>query len=132
MTTGIRVPKKKFPAAEATNVDQPVEPLLYLITEGTVDLWKMFTVRRGKLVELMLVFDSEKGAFRFIEEIQESHFRIGKVMLSKLKQVVEDRDIFFVLNPAVQIQGEWPFLKEGPEWGISIDVLAEKLMLPDK
>lgn len=136
MLPGQRPAKRKFAEREETHkaeeISQPGDLHLYLLTTGPAkQVWSMATIADSKLVELMPVFDTQQQALGMLESLQDKSCLAATITLSRLAGFAEDRDLLFMLNPKAAVRGDQVYLREGPNWLLTIDQLNSLLTMAD-
>jgi hypothetical protein len=127
-----RAPRKKYSQPEEKQPSSQ-DPEIFLFTTGpSANLWQMHTMVNNDWVELMIVFDNEELILNFLTEFQDKRLQAIRADISKLKPLVEERVIRFVLNPLIKTLHDELFLHEGGNWRLTYDQLYRLVSVADK
>jgi hypothetical protein len=116
-----REPRKKY----NSNIESAPDIALYLVTTGPAkNIWAMSTMSKRELVELIPVFDTEEYVVNLLENLQDKSYQVASVSLTKLSNMVKERNVLFILNPNIKIHDGQICFKEGPNWHLPLERLS--------
>lgn len=133
MSNQIRTPGRKKYVASAENAESevqvPADRAVYLIGKGANgQIWSFSSMKAGIEVELVAVYSAEGEAQQLLEQLGEKHYRLVRLMMSELGTQVMNKNILFILNMEAVVRGEQAYLKEGANWMLTKEELADRLL----
>lgn len=137
MSNQLRTPGRKKYVANEENADNealvPADREAYLIGKGGAgQIWSFSSMKEGIEVELVPVYSAAAEAQQLVAQLGEKHYRLVSLMLSELGTTMMNKNMLFILNLEVVVRGEEAYLKEGTNWMLTKEELADRLLTQDK